>query len=120
MLRPTSVARSRPIELSSDTEYFALSHVWGERTNTTMIQLDGVSFEITVNLHAALKRFSLNGMPRRLWVDAICIDQFSNEEKSSQIPLMGRIYSQARGVFMWLGEESEDSDLGHLHPETMG
>ncbi|RKL07811.1 hypothetical protein BFJ70_g16845 [Fusarium oxysporum] len=77
-----------------------------------MIQLDGVSFEITVNLHAALKRFSLKGMSRRLWVDAICIDQFSDEEKSSQIPLMGRIYSQARGVFIWLGEESEDSDLG--------
>jgi hypothetical protein len=39
-----------------------------------------------------------------LWVDAICIDQSnSTQEKATQIPLMGEIYSRAGRVLAWLG-----------------
>ncbi|KAK4136076.1 hypothetical protein BT67DRAFT_375542 [Trichocladium antarcticum] len=43
----------------------------------------------------------------RLWVDALCIDQGSAEEKARQIPLMGEIYSGAGRVLAWLGGEQE-------------
>lgn len=37
-------------------------------------------------------------------MDAVCIDQQNNEEKSTQIPLMGQIYRSASKVLAWLGE----------------
>jgi hypothetical protein len=44
-----------------------------------------------------------------LWIDAPCIDQSSTEGKSSQIPLIGKIYSQAEKVLIWIDEEEEES-----------
>lgn len=38
-----------------------------------------------------------------IWVDALCINQDDLEEKSSQIPLMDRVYGQAHATMMWLG-----------------
>jgi hypothetical protein len=42
-------------------------------------------------------------------IDALCLDQSSTEGKSNQIPLVGKIYSQAEKVFIWIDEEEEDS-----------
>ncbi|KAK4104289.1 hypothetical protein N658DRAFT_249603 [Parathielavia hyrcaniae] len=44
-----------------------------------------------------------------LWVDAICIDQDSVEEKNHQIPLMGDIYRNAKETLMCLGEGTEET-----------
>ncbi|KAL3292854.1 AAA-domain-containing protein, partial [Colletotrichum asianum] len=38
-----------------------------------------------------------------IWIDALCINQDDLQEKSDQIPIMDRIYSQARATIMWLG-----------------
>lgn len=38
-----------------------------------------------------------------IWVDAICIDQGSSAEKNHQVGQMGKIYSNASKVIMWLG-----------------
>jgi hypothetical protein len=43
-----------------------------------------------------------------LWIDAICINQSDNEEKSQQVRLMGEIYSKAEVVRVWLGPSTED------------
>jgi len=43
-----------------------------------------------------------------IWIDAICIDQDNEDEKSTQILLMGDIYSGASRVIIWLGEETGD------------
>ena len=40
---------------------------------------------------------------RVLWIDAICINQESVEEKQLQVPLMGRVYNLAKRVIAWLG-----------------
>ena len=39
-----------------------------------------------------------------LWVDAVCIDQSSMDERASQVLLMGDIYSRAEHVIVWLGK----------------
>lgn len=40
---------------------------------------------------------------RYLWIDAICINQKSTEDKNTQLPLMGTIYNCALSVIVWLG-----------------
>ncbi|KAG6355576.1 hypothetical protein INS49_003538 [Diaporthe citri] len=40
---------------------------------------------------------------QNLWVDSICIDQASIEERAIQVGLMGQIYSNASTVRVWIG-----------------
>jgi len=42
---------------------------------------------------------------RRVWIDAICINQDNLDERSQQVSLMTDIYSKARRVIIWLGED---------------
>lgn len=46
-----------------------------------------------------------------LWVDTLCINQTDLQERSHQVNMMGKIYSKADRVLIWLGEESQDSYL---------
>jgi hypothetical protein len=39
-----------------------------------------------------------------IWVDAICIDQISVQERNHQVEIMGEIYSHAHTVYVWLGK----------------
>ncbi|CAO2649819.1 Nn.00g011110.m01.CDS01 [Neocucurbitaria sp. VM-36] len=47
--------------------------------------------------------------PQYLWIDAICINQKDGQERSSQVELMGSIYSKAAMVLSWLGPERNGS-----------
>jgi hypothetical protein len=62
----------------------------------------------------------LQGTTRTLWIDAICVNQSSVEEKYYQIPVIGKIYSQAQGVMIWQGEEDENGDLGEDNLRRFG
>jgi hypothetical protein len=46
-----------------------------------------------------------------IWVDQLSINQDDNEEESSQIYLMGEIFASAHRVAIWLGRQSDTSDL---------
>jgi len=48
-------------------------------------------FDVRPNLYTALCTFRLEDHPRMLWIDAICINQGDDAEKSTQVPLMRRI-----------------------------
>jgi hypothetical protein len=101
-----------------DENYEALSYVWGELPELKLmeklkIHIDDQNFsiiEITPNLAMALKRlrWPATNKKRRLWVDAVCINQKSDAEKNSQVPLMARIYSNAFNVCVWVGDELKD------------
>ncbi|KAG9240893.1 hypothetical protein BJ878DRAFT_523552 [Calycina marina] len=43
---------------------------------------------------------------RRVWADAICIDQ-NNQEKSQQVSLMGSMYKYAHNTIIYLGDSME-------------
>jgi hypothetical protein len=43
-----------------------------------------------------------------LWVDALCINQADIEERDEQVKKMGSIYSKARQVVIWLGEQTQE------------
>jgi len=43
----------------------------------------------------------------RMWLDAICINRSDLAERGEQTAMMGRLYSRAKGVLIWLGEGTE-------------
>ena len=88
-----------------DLEYNALSYVWGDASDLTTMLCDGLLFHITRNLHDALSQIRLNRHEILLWVDAVCINQANEVEKTAQVRLMTRIYGRAELVLIWLGEE---------------
>lgn len=45
---------------------------------------------------------------RLLWIDALCINQKDNNEKSSQVMMMRDIYAHAKNVLVWLGPHIEE------------
>ena len=90
--------------------YEALSYVWGQSENPESIYIGDYRFEVTPHLHAALLRLRDSCFSRILWIDALCINQTDDDEKSSQIELMALIYAVAKEVIIWLGEEADDSD----------
>lgn len=84
--------------------YEALSYAWGDPTIRAAISCNGRVLKVTINLRDALKRLRQRRGSRFLWADAICIDQEGDqEEKSSQVNNMRKIYSNATRVIVWLG-----------------
>jgi hypothetical protein len=86
--------------------YNALSYCWGEATSTHDISIGNAILRVRSNLHRALLRIRQNAYRLPIWVDAICINQEDESEKVKQIRLMPQIYSTAKCVIIWLGEES--------------
>jgi hypothetical protein len=67
-------------------------------------------FPITENLFDALRMLRPSGFQtsgRYLWVDNICIDQASDDEKGEQVWNMFTIYQKATQVVAWLGPAAE-------------
>jgi hypothetical protein len=89
-------------------DYEALSYVWGDRCHPLTITVNGKIFQVTRNLYAALRRLRLPDQNRRIWIDAICIDQQNTDERSHQVQRMAQIYSAAVQVVVWLGDKMEE------------
>ncbi|KIW07209.1 uncharacterized protein PV09_02074 [Verruconis gallopava] len=97
---------------ATDGHYEALSYVWGKPECTERILVNGKMLSITSNLASALRRLRYPRSPRRLWIDAICINQENVEEKNLQVGRMWAIYALASQVIIDLGEETWNSSLG--------
>ncbi|KAI0098525.1 HET-domain-containing protein [Nemania sp. FL0031] len=98
------VCKIEELNIEADEGFQALSYTWGEPNFTERLVVDNTSFlRITPNLRDALRRFRKPFSSRRLWVDAVCINQQDEEEKKKQIPFMDVIYRGASSVLVWLG-----------------
>ena len=108
-------APSQPIEcrlfivdLASDPIYEAISYEWGDPSKTTSITCDGKHRSVRMNLELALRSFRKPSESRVLWIDALCINQDDDMEKSHQVAMMGDIYRKAKTGLAWLGPDPQD------------
>ncbi|VUC31139.1 unnamed protein product [Clonostachys rosea] len=103
----------KTVALSESPPYYALSYVWGDQTQRQDILIDGHPVSVATSLASGLQgcrdRFGSDLAEVGLWADALCINQANLDEKMHQIGLMSRVYSQARCVVAWLGDESDDT-----------
>lgn len=121
-LRPASSAKVElecsliVADLSTALEFEALSYAWGKLVFPRLLHVtndtgDDDTLKITEHLHAALVALRRSDTTRRLWIDAISIDQRNLREKSAQVAMMGSIYTQAKRVIVWLGPEGPASGI---------
>lgn len=113
------------VDLDGTDPYYAISYTWGPpyfSHELSIVGSDGDGKEtervvrITESLSDALRTFRYADRPRRIWADAVCINQNDEDEKSKQIPLMSTIYGRAYQVLVWLGNEGSGSAaMDYLH-----
>lgn len=57
-----------------------------------------------------LKQTSPHVKDGHIWIDAVCINQSNNDEKSEQVAKMGEVFKNAIQVFACVGEHKDDSE----------
>jgi len=101
-------------ESNTRNDYEAISYTWGSPNTTKQILCDGRTVLVTPNCEQALRHLRRRFRPRRIWIDAVCINQQSVAEKNIQVPLMGDIYRRASRTIIWLGPDTKPELSGVL------
>jgi hypothetical protein len=97
--------------------YDALSYTWAdengdaERSQEFLCENDNSIIKITKNCEAAMRRLRLSDRKRWMWIDAICINQDSDAERTYQVSLMSKIYTSASHVIVYTGEGTFKTDM---------
>ncbi|ORY11990.1 heterokaryon incompatibility protein-domain-containing protein [Clohesyomyces aquaticus] len=109
------ITRYEELEKPSPQKYVALSYVWGEPIFNQRLLLWSrnskrydMFLPITENVNIMLQHLRSRFKTRFLWLDAVCLNQKNDAEKSHQIPMMGEIYRHAPKVIFWLGADRKD------------
>ena len=94
----------------------------GPETPTSTIIVNGNIVRIRRNLGDFLRMYAEtkagpDGI--ELWIDALCIDQENDQERNHQVGLMGRLYSSARTVLVWLGPACSVSEHFYRYRITL-
>ncbi|EXJ61332.1 uncharacterized protein A1O5_11890 [Cladophialophora psammophila CBS 110553] len=92
-------------ELGHHPEYEAISYVWGDPSQTVSVLCNGRPLAITVSLNAVFKRVRYPDRSRILWADAVCINQWHDDERSHHVAFMGKVYSYAKRVLVHFGDD---------------
>lgn len=104
-------------DLGDAPGFKALSYTWGPAYHdflseeildprpvfSHVVLWNGREFPVTQNLYEGLRHLIERGIEDWLWIDAICINQEDVGERGVQVALMGKIYSSAEEVLVWLG-----------------
>ncbi|ORY09096.1 heterokaryon incompatibility protein-domain-containing protein [Clohesyomyces aquaticus] len=106
-------------DLRRKPAYDALSYTWADETgdaNRSKVirsPKDNSFINITKSCEAALRRLRFpraSEQKRRVWVDAVCINQDDYQERNHQVSLMSQIYMNARQVIAYTGEGTPRTD----------
>lgn len=103
------------VKITADAipHYDSLSYTWGDHEPSEHIKIihsnQQYCIRIRPNLHQALRHLRFHRNNRYLWVDAICINQENEREKSSQVRMMSLIYNNSSSVCVWVGPEMDES-----------
>lgn len=103
--------------IDSVPRYRAISYTWGEPSPVEPVTIEGYVeglMNVRQNLATVLRHLAdchslmASDGPRYYWIDALCIDQESLEEKGHQVAMMGLIFKLAEEVLAFVGEQDDD------------
>jgi hypothetical protein len=99
----------REIKTKNAPSYDAVSYCWTHGVDLFPITVNGFDdFRVPANLIACLRRVRNIESERHVWIDAICINQGDETEKSEQVQQMPKIYGNGWQTLIWLGETEPD------------
>jgi hypothetical protein len=90
-------------------EWDAISYSWEGQSLSEDTRIDGRPLKVTKNGSNLINELRHRAHKRVLWIDAVCINQGDNEEKSNQVPQMREIYQRAHSVIIWLPAHGDDA-----------
>jgi hypothetical protein len=100
--------------IDGEDKFDALSYMWGDASPVDHIVVDGAAIPVAWNLARALEylRDQQGSEIRRIWIDAVCVNQEDEKERGHQVAMMRLVYSKADCVRIWINapdleEESE-------------
>ena len=96
------------------SQYEAISYTWGQEKANSVISCNGKPLQVTPTVEAILRTLQLKDPNKVLWIDQISIDQSCVPERNMQVSKMRQIYHQAKNVWIWLGEESDETMAGFM------
>lgn len=67
---------------------------------------NNLDMPMRIGEHEERQALDLRSSVSSMWIDAICIDQWSVWKHNHQVKLMGSIYHRSRQVLTWLGGDS--------------
>ncbi|KAI1109780.1 hypothetical protein F5Y14DRAFT_392608 [Nemania sp. NC0429] len=91
--------------------FWAISYVWGPEPTPLApfyFETSQGRIPITESLATCFQCLRRKGVTVYLWVDAVCINQRYNVEKSMQVRRMGSLYARAERVIIWMGNETDE------------
>lgn len=104
--------RMRTWPLEECPAFIALSYTWGGLSTDCQVAINHRHVTVRKNLWRFLSQ--VQQLPRYreslFWIDALCINQSDNDERTHQVAMMAEIYRSAACVLVWLGPAYGDSD----------
>ncbi|CAG7558763.1 unnamed protein product [Fusarium equiseti] len=99
----------------------AVSYVWGNGAHDIPLycKAEGTYLYVSAVVDEMLRSLRKGHKERRLWVDAVCLNQKDNQEKSIQVQQMGQIYRMADKVHIWLGPAEATTRLTFAFLRTL-
>ena len=116
----------RTVELQDVAgKHISLSYCWGDEKDKEQLWVGSSSIWVPNNLVSFLKQLQLSlsslsiSPDTEFWADVICINQYDEIEKGSQVIQIKNIFGKTLAVLAWLGAADNDSDLAVDHVDVV-
>jgi len=111
--------------IDGEDKFDALSYMWGDASPVDYIIFDGAAIPVAWNLARALGylRDQQGSEVRRIWIDAVCINQKDDKERGRQVAMMRSVYNKADCVRIWINApdlEEESKAVAALKSFDLG
>jgi Heterokaryon incompatibility protein (HET) len=94
--------------LEASPIYEALSNTWGSTEQDSTITCDDAPMSVTCNVYHALQYLPNPELERVMWIDAVCINQWHDQERTEQVGIMKDIFAKASRVVIRLERETQE------------
>ncbi|KAF2968708.1 hypothetical protein GQX73_g4904 [Xylaria multiplex] len=99
--------------------YDATSYTWGSPENPELICCGDYQLRVQRNAFHMMLDLRKPNESRKVWIDAVCINQCSLDERAEQVAIMHHIYRRAGATWVWMGRPDEQSTAVMTYAATL-